>query len=379
MIRYDLAKIERGFNMKKKDMEYRKKIAAIIALVTITAACTCSLVLFGITGVPIEKIMPIAKYSCIAEISCTPILKEGVLYKAGNIEFGDNYITSCVDKLSMNFNYNFESSNASDIAGSYRITAKLLGVYNNTVVWEKEYLLENRQFTGNKTAGAKTLWLSTYRDFVAGMEKETELRPDVIMTVSYDVDISALVQGKSVNETTASTLQFPLNASLMNFSGKPVSKVEKTIDDVAVTEIRMENELLIANIAALALTLSLLIYVLFFTVGRKYDPAQRQLDKIFKYYGNRIVDLKPNSSFRTDNLIAVNSFKDLLLIADELKKPILKTGNPDFRQTSFFVIDEPFQYVFYARFLADKQPKELIGYLVQSDPYRTHVNQHQDI
>lgn len=379
MIRYDLAKIERGFNMKKKDMEYRKKIAAIIALVTITAACTCSLVLFGITGVPIEKIMPIAKYSCITEISCTPILKEGVLYKAGNIEFGDNYITSCVDKLSMNFNYNFESSNASDIAGSYRITAKLLGVYNNTVVWEKEYLLENRQFTGNKTAGAKTLWLSTYRDFVAGMEKETELRPDVIMTVSYDVDISALVQGKSVNETTASTLQFPLNASLMNFSGKPVSKVEKTIDDVAVTEIRMENELLIANIAALALTLSLLIYVLFFTVGRKYDPAQRQLDKIFKYYGNRIVDLKPNSSFRTDNLIAVNSFKDLLLIADELKKPILKTGNPDFRQTSFFVIDEPFQYVFYARFLADKQPKELIGYLVQSDPYRTHVNQHQDI
>jgi hypothetical protein len=345
--------------MKRKSIAFRKRVIAIVSLAVLTVAGTCSLVLLGVIGVTTEKEMPAAKYRCVSEISYTPILNEGAYYNAENIEFGDYFIASYVDKLRLDCNYIFDSDNATDIEGNYSITATLLGVYSNTTVWKKEYVLDAREFTGNTIDKAFILRLSNYRNFIDEMNNETGVNPNVTVNISYQVNASAFVGGESVSETSVSTLKFSMNDTLMQFSGEPVSTIEETVNGVVTTETKLSKVQLIANIAVLALTFSSLVYILFFTAGQKPDPAQKQLDKIYKYYGSRIVELKPGTKLQTGNLIIVSSFKDLLLTADELKKPILKIGKEGYKQTSFFVIDEPRQYVFYARSLSENQSREL--------------------
>jgi hypothetical protein len=327
--------------MKKKNIAYRRRIIVIIALSVIVAVGACSLILYGIIGVPTEQVVPRAAYSCVSEISYFPILKEGALYKDGNIEFGAHYITSYVDRLRLNCKYDFVGDNASDMHGNYSITATLQGIHNNIVIWKKEYQLVNEQkFTRNKMQKSILLELGDYRSFIDELEKETGIKFDVNMNISYGVNMSAVVD------------------LLMQFSGEPVSRLEKTIDEVITTETKLSNELLIANIAILALALASLVYIIFFTAGQRPDPAKRQLKKIFKQYGDRIVELKSNAIPSADDMMVVSSFRDLLLAADELKRPILKIGEEDYRSTSFYVMDEARQYVFHAQSLADKPYKE---------------------
>mgnify|MGYP000859689931 CR=1 FL=1 len=345
--------------MKKKNIAYRRRIIVIIALSVIVAVGACSLILYGIIGVPTEQVVPRAAYSCVSEISYFPILKEGALYKDGNIEFGAHYITSYVDRLRLNCKYDFVGDNASDMHGNYSITATLQGIHNNIVIWKKEYQLVNEQkFTRNKMQKSILLELGDYRSFIDELEKETGIKFDVNMNISYGVNMSAVVGGSTVNEASLSTLQFSMKDLLMQFSGEPVSRLEKTIDEVITTETKLSNELLIANIAILALALASLVYIIFFTAGQRPDPAKRQLKKIFKQYGDRIVELKSNAIPSADNMMVVSSFRDLLLAADELKRPILKIGEEDYRSTSFYVMDEARQYVFHAQSLADKPYKE---------------------
>lgn len=346
--------------MRKKNIEYRKRIAVIIVLSIIAAAGACSLIFYGIVGVPTERVVPRAAYSCVSGISYTPILKEGALYNDGSVEFGANYITSYVDKLSLSCAYDFDADNASDIDGSYSITAELQGAYNNIVIWSKDYpLVEEQKFTHNNTRKALSLELSGYRRFIEELEKETGIKFDVTMKLLYAVNLSAVVGGSTVNEASASTLQFSMKDLLMQFSGEPVKRLEKTIDETITVETKLSTALLAANIAVFALALACLAYVIFFTVGKRVDPAERQLKKIFKHYSSRIVELKSNTIPGTDNLIVVSSFKDLLLAADELKRPILKIGEEDYSHTSFYVMDEARQYAFHAKSLADKPYKKV--------------------
>lgn len=345
--------------MKKMNIAYRRRIIVIIALSVIVAVGACSLILYGIVGVPTEQVVPRAAYSCVSKISYTPILKEGALYNSGSIEFGANYITSYVDKLSLGCKYDFDADAASDIDGSYSITATLEGIYNNIVIWNKEYPLVNEQkFVRNNTQKAILLELGDYRSFIEELEKETGIKFDVTMKILYGVNMSAVVGGSTVNEVSESTLQFSMKDLLMQFSGEPLNKLEKTIDEVITSETKLSKALLIANIAILALALASLAYIIFFTVGKRPDPAKRQLKRIFKQYGDRIVELKANTIPRADNLMVVSSFKDLLLAADELKRPILKIGEEDYRNISFYVMDEARQYVFHAQSLAEKPYKE---------------------
>lgn len=346
--------------MKKTTISFRKRIVTIVALAVIIAVGAGCLVFYGILGVPDEKVAAKSTYSCISEISCSPILKEGSLYREGNIEFGASYLTSYVDKLDLNCKYDFISADISDISGVYTVNATLEGIYNNDVIWRKEYpLVKEQKFTDSQAEKKLVLQLQEYRDFIEAMEKETAIQSSVNMNISYSVDVSAQVAGKTVNEKSLSTLQFSVKDMLMQFSGEPITKTEKTIDEVITTETRLTLPQLIINIAVLAFAAVALVLVLLFTVGQKPDLAEKQLKKIFKQYGDRIIELEQGSDIKANNPIVVRTFRDLLLTADELKRPILKTGKDGYRDTIFYVMDDDRQYVYLAKQLTEKEEKEM--------------------
>lgn len=54
------------------------------------------------------------------------------------------------------------------------------------------------------------------------------------------------------------------------------------------------------------------------------DPATQALEQICKKYGGRIITLNGDKLPGNSGAIALKSFRDLLLTADEMKKPVLK-------------------------------------------------------
>ena len=196
--------------MKKRSMGYGARLAVVIAAAAITAAGVFSLVFLGLLGFPQEKKVPAATYACLSEISCSPVLKAGTYYQAGNVEFGSIYIASFVDKLNLNCRYSFTGS-ADDVSGSYEIKAVLAGTLNNQIIWKKEYLLDSRDFTGPAVEKPLVLELETYRTFVSEIQTETNVKPDVTMTIFFDVGAAASAGGQLVSETSSSTLQFSLS------------------------------------------------------------------------------------------------------------------------------------------------------------------------
>ncbi len=83
-----------------------------------------------------------------------------------------------------------------------------------------------------------------------------------------------------------------------------------------------------------------------------------QLSRLYKKYGSRIAELEPGPDILRHNPIMVRSFKDLLLTADELKKPIFKKNADDSVDVEFYVIDEVEIYIFSAHSLLQLQKEK---------------------
>jgi hypothetical protein len=309
--------------------------------------------------VPTEKKEAAAAYKTSSEIQHKLLFSKSPLYNEVALEFGEGYVAKYVDSADLTLLYRFDGAGASEIHGEYSANAVLNAMYNNeSLIWKKEYpFIPNKTFRSGEFSDSISLPLKQYADLVDSIEKDTGVTTSAAITVTFTVNASAKIAGETVTDTSVSTLVFDLTKDVLVLRGEPKKEQPGSVEKTVVLDLLPKKTVRSFAIPLFLLAALTVASLLLFTCSRFDDPVALKLAEIYKKYGSRIVELKPGSQVVKHDSVFVKSFQDLLLVADELKKPIFKNGAENYMELEFYVFEEFKVYIFLARLLEQAPQK----------------------
>lgn len=279
------------------------------------------------------------------------------------------YIASLTDYLNAHFDYNFTGSSETDLSYSYKADAVLRSQFsgkgstdNAANVWTKRYpLLE--AVTGSKTTKVLSLKKDVKIPFAAYAEAATQFTSTYNVPVSsevvvtYTVTVSGKANGVPFQDTQTATVSAPLDQRVYTIA----VKFNKTDSKEVATKqaLRFENivnayEFPAAVVLAL-LGLCLLVYGFRRQIIK--SPYQRELARIYRYNEGIIIKARRPVSLKHLTIVDLDSFDDLLSVAEETGMPIVANELIDTvtRTTRFIITSGDTAYVFT---LGGTTPKE---------------------
>lgn len=337
-------------------LKINKKLKiGLIAILTIVVALSTYL-LYKEVKIPDfeEQKTPVYSYNNKASINYTVFLKPNDLYKGSSLDEGKLYITEFVDYIRTTFNYEFSGEREAELKGTYEIVAKVQGFTGEGEklinIWEKNYtIVGKKSFTVDSTT--KTikeevkLSLDPYNTFVTELYEATKINSQTMLTLYMNINLSGITDKGPIEETISPSLIIPLDTAMFEIVTNNIDKpgaIEETIQVQLPVNIK---QVLLYGIIIGILTLALIFLIFFIKTAPDKDPFEKELKKIFKKHGDRLVAL--NSDIDITNAINVRSIDDLVKIADEIGKPILYKYSENYKEINkFYVTHEDDIYIF---------------------------------
>lgn len=348
----------RGTNVKKREIKTAKRTGAVVLILLAALAGASAALVCGIMEIQTEKTVQAASLTTKSEIQCEMTLREDPYYNRESLEFGSGYIAKYVESAALDFSYAFNCAEAAEVSGIYTVTALLQATYNEKdLVWTKSFnIIPQTGFRAKDSRASAQLPLKEYLDWVKNIEDSTGVNTVVVLTVTYTVNADAEIAGERISDSSEATLTIPLTGEVLVMGGTPVAEQTRAVETRIMKSLLPQKAALLGGGTVFAAALAALIWLLVYTCGVRPDPVKLELERIYKKYGSRIVELRPDAHTDTRDAVPVNAFKDLLLTADELKKPIFKGEGTDGAGAEFYVFDSPNAFMF--RFEAAVTPQD---------------------
>lgn len=266
------------------------------------------------------------------------------------------YIANLIDKISINFDYNFKVDEPQSINFTYDVVATL--VINNVAgtkkFYEKEYiLLENESMKLNNDNSihlnetididySKYNILANKFKNSYGVDSESKL--DVSMIIrKKDSKHSSLYP-----ERTTMNMIIPLSERAVD-----ISLDYNNIDEIK--SITIENDLNIARPALLIISIILFIISTYFAIGiikkllllkNKKTTYDKLISKLLKEYDRSIAETATLISFKDKETIKVSKFSELLDIHDNLQQPIIYYPIAKHQKCYFYICNKHIIYLY---------------------------------
>lgn len=279
------------------------------------------------------------------------------------------YIGSLTDYVNAHFTYTFTGSTATELRYSYKADAVLHSQFsgkdstNNAAnVWTKKYPLLTA-VTGSKT----TQTLAFNRDIeipfaeYAALATKFNTAYDVPLSsevvVTYTVTVSGKADGVPFTNTQTSTVIAPLDQRVYKIAVK-FNKADAK--EVAAKQPMHFGSVVTAYELPAAVGLFLLGLALMVYGFRKQiikSAYDRELARIYRYNAGIIIKARRPVSLKRLTIVDLDSFDDLLGIAEQTGMPIVANEPIDSvtRCTRFIITSGDTAYVFT---LGGKTPKE---------------------
>ncbi|NLC07964.1 MAG: DUF5305 domain-containing protein [Syntrophomonadaceae bacterium] len=348
--------------MGKKTINKNTRLGLIVVL---------ALMLAGSTGLtvwwyqqPLEKVKEVPVYTCQQQIQVDyqVFIDPNNFFAEQIIGPGQAYITSLTQDIETTLNYSFSGDAPSDISGQYQVEAVLTGYIlkekpgsqtmerEKVRVWTRawELLPPTPFFAHDRKLEVKQpvpVDVRSYAFFAEQVARELKFSADVVeLAVTYNVQAEALTPRGEVEEPIKAVMLIPLKGASFMVEGMLTDKKEKSITQ-SETEIVAGVKTARRGFAVAAGVLALLLLlVIFKTTAEIVSPEERILRQIMKKQGDRIVaGFSWVPAISDKNIINLNSFDDLVKVADEVKQPILyEQANTSLH--SFYVVNAPLIY-----------------------------------
>lgn len=307
-----------------------------------------------------EQTRAVYSYKNIGSINYSVYLKPNNLYTQSRLEEGKLYITEFIDYIDINLNYEFTGERAADIKGDYNITAKVKGFTGGgegvTNIWEKDFPIvqHNRINTNDAKISINEnvkLNLNEYIAFAKEIKEATKINSQTSLTLSMNVNIKGVTDKGAFEELIVPNLVIPLDVMMFEISGDNIIDKPGAIEETIQVQQAVNNNLIIIyGIILFILVIALIILIFFTTIAPKKDPLEKEINRIFKKHGDRLVAL--NSDIDVKKATIVRSIEDLVKISDDIEKPILYRYRADYKGISkFYVIHDDNNFVFDLKYL----------------------------
>lgn len=277
----------------------------------------------------------IIKYKEESTIDYKVYLKENNYFDSPYLEENKAYITSLIDYIDVDFNYNMEFD--SNRSGKYVYYVKgIMGAnVNNSKndYWQKTYdLIKVNEVTYNDLDKINFLQnvkidYQKYNDLLLSFKEEFKLSFDgyfkVILYVENYVESS---NGYELKEATTLDLEIPLTKATIEV---PITVGEEKVESLLTGDLIYSKNKLYTLLKILSI-ISLLGGLVLLTIGvfrivrslEKVSAYNKELKKILKTYDGIIVNIGVLPNYSKFNLIDVNSFNELLDAHGEIRQPI---------------------------------------------------------
>ena len=359
---YHNALIGKGYKtMKRSIKEHIRRKIIIILSVLLIASSGMTLWRF-LQPLKLEKDVPACKYTQQAQVNYLVHFKPNNYFDEPTAGPGRGYITSLTDYIETQLVYQLKGDSPVSIQGNMQVIARLSGYIlqnkagdtgekEKIIIWEKTTpLLPLTPYTGNAQTGIKKIipiQLDQFRDF-ANQINTTFYSPTDAVELTVFYDITATVsndQGISTSQVCPQ-LVIPLQGNAFAIGGLLTDKKDNFINVKKMVEVPGTRTARQISVGVTILLALLLLLIQFMTVSEIEDPAARELRTIIKKHGDRIVAGVFNlPAILEKNTLVLQSFYDLVKVADEVAQPILYE-NVQEGVHSFFVINEPRIYTY---------------------------------
>ncbi len=285
-------------------------------------------------------------YSNKGSINYSVYLKPNKLYNEKVLEEGRLYITEFVDYIDTNLKYEFTGEKSDNIKADYSITAKVQGYATESDkiinIWEKDFpILTNKTINSyeNKILIDERVKvnLTDYNSFVKEIKDASKINCQTNLILSMNINLSGNTEKGEVEDSIITSLEIPLDVAMFEITGNNIVDKPGVIEETVHVHIPVNKVLVIIyGIILTALIISLITLLFFTQTAPEKDLLEKELNKIFKKHGDRLVAL--NSDMSVKNSIEVKSIEDLVKISDETGKPILYKYSEAYKEINKFYV-----------------------------------------
>lgn len=266
------------------------------------------------------------------------------------------YLTALTDSIDAVLNYTFEGEKPLKYQGQYDIKGAIIAYTQfereeEIVVWKKDleyYPPINFSGQDSKISLSQTvnIPLNSYIQYVRLLEEATKFNPTrVELVVNYGIDLTGENEYGKINEQVNPTMVIPLKGSAFTVGGNLNESNEGaiTVKETKPVENKMEDNYIYIGLGLFCLLL-LGIIIVFTTNAPELSRQEKLLKELLRKHGERIVAFNKMPA-TTGDVINLDSFDDMVKIADEIEKPIFYYQD-GLRDWVFTILDEPyvFQY-----------------------------------
>lgn len=355
----------------KKSVNKRLKIALVAVLLIIIAIISPLLYLaVKNPGVREEKII-LLNYSNKSDVKYKVFLTPNPLYSGDNIEEGKLYLTSFVDHIKTTFQYEFNIDKPADVKGDYEVTAIVEGYTTEEekikTIWRKEFKLFPKtsfESKGTKASIDKEIVFSLieYDSFATQISEATKLNIPVKASIVMNINMRAQ-EGKNIIEKKfAPSITIPLGTNYFEVVKGGVDEKPEIIEETKQIPLPVNQSVVIAYGIIIGIAFLALLYLIIFVKGNApVDILKKQLNKIFKSHGTRLVAINNEIGTSFGMYYKVKSIDDLVRIADELGRPIMYRYSTDSKEiTKFYIHDDKSMFSFNLKdMLAENDIEEI--------------------
>lgn len=329
-----------------------------------------------------QKEVPVYSFESTAGIDYQVFFSPNNFFPQQSAGPGQAYITPLTEYVEAHFNYLLTSDEPADIQGQYSATALLTGYVEKKQGEErikvKAWEINNNVVPATPFSGQQDrLELSTaapinirhYTNFAETVAKEIRFSADVVeLKVTYDiVGTVKTLQGETQLQA-APYMLIPIKGNSFMVEGVLEDKKEGSITEMQTVPIPGIEQTRLTWLIISCVMLILLVGTWVVTRGTTPDPLLRELASIFKKHGDRIVHVAEGlPGISKDLLLKVNSFENLVAVADEISQPILYEMVAE-EIHNFYVIDDPLLYTYHpSPLLLEHDVSESIGSARKTD------------
>jgi hypothetical protein len=302
---------------KKEDNSYLKILIAFIIFII-------SIVMFMKTTNIVENV--IVSYNTNSNINYKVYILENDYIKSEYMEKGKTYITSLVDKITVNFNYQLNSSNKLDSNYKYDIIAKIVVKHNSTgkELWSEEIKLADNKDATEKDKTNLSITDSIDVPYQEYNTKVKNFKSQFNIPITAYVDINLVVKDALNNNQKVATTGISMDLNEDTFEIDEVStgnQVENITEEVNPNKTLIIAEVTVAIISAIYIIIK--VCVLVNTSSLKKSYYSKAIYKILKNYGDIVAELVKPVDLSGLKVIDVKNFDQMLDVEEELRIPIM--------------------------------------------------------
>ena len=277
-------------------------------------------------------------------------LKENKFYEEKYLEKGMLYVASLIDKIDIDFLYNFNISEKVDLDFKYNITGVLSITDSDgkNVYLTKDYqLLEDKSFSlkGEQDRTIKeniVIDYGAYNKLANSFKSTYGLDTASKLTVYLNVDKTSVNQDiKDVEKANNMLIEIPLSQRSVSIS-MDYKDINRNSSLVKKSSVSVNNVAFIIIGAILILAALFGLYKLLKLLGLlspKKSAYDKYIAKMMRQYDRLIVVHYTCPDLSKYNVIKIKEFNELLDMRDNLKVPIMYYNVTDHQKSYFYILN----------------------------------------